>query len=101
MTNAVIAQADSDSSGRRDQNKALGFDWYLGNVLMNNGSVPAPGGILPSGQDWQSAGRSDFSSTIAATESLNYQPSFDASAPPVLSNPVGDKVPLLADVPAL
>ena len=23
----------------QDDNKALGFDWYLGNVLMNNGAI--------------------------------------------------------------
>jgi general secretion pathway protein D len=27
--------------------KALGFDWYLGNFLMNNGSIGAQGGTAP------------------------------------------------------
>ncbi len=32
----------------QDDTKALGFDWYLGNVLMNNGSIGAQGGSAPS-----------------------------------------------------
>ena len=28
-------------------NKALGFDWYLGNVLMNNGAIGGIGGTAP------------------------------------------------------
>jgi general secretion pathway protein D len=32
----------------QDDTKALGFDWYLGNVLMNNGSIGAQGGTAPS-----------------------------------------------------
>jgi general secretion pathway protein D len=28
--------------------KALGFDWYLGNVLMNNGAIGGQGGSAPS-----------------------------------------------------
>ena len=32
----------------QDDQKALGFDWYLGNVLMNNGSIVGPGGTAPS-----------------------------------------------------
>src|SRR6185295_6713305 len=29
-------------------NKALGFDWYLGNVLMANGKIGGQGGTAPS-----------------------------------------------------
>ena len=32
----------------QDDTKALGFDWYLGNVLMNNGTIAAQGGSQPS-----------------------------------------------------
>ena len=32
----------------QDDTKALGFDWYLGNVLMNGGSIGAQGGTAPS-----------------------------------------------------
>jgi general secretion pathway protein D len=32
----------------QDDTKALGFDWYLGNVLMNNGSIGGQGGTAPS-----------------------------------------------------
>jgi len=32
----------------QDDTKALGFDWYLGNVLMNNGSIVGQGGSAPS-----------------------------------------------------
>ena len=32
----------------QDDNKALGFDWYLGNVLMNNGAIGGQGGTAPS-----------------------------------------------------
>jgi tetratricopeptide (TPR) repeat protein len=41
-----IAQNDS---------KALGFDWYLGNMLMNNGSIGGQGGTAPSYQGSPSA----------------------------------------------
>jgi type II secretory pathway component GspD/PulD (secretin)/tetratricopeptide (TPR) repeat protein len=34
----------------QDDNKALGFDWYLGNWLMNNGSIVGAGGTAPSYQ---------------------------------------------------
>jgi general secretion pathway protein D len=32
----------------QDDNRALGFDWYLGNFLMNNGSIGLQGGTAPS-----------------------------------------------------
>jgi general secretion pathway protein D len=32
----------------QDDSKALGFDWYLGNWLMNNGSIGAQAGTAPS-----------------------------------------------------
>jgi general secretion pathway protein D len=32
----------------QDDSKALGFNWYLGNVLMNNGSIGMQGGTAPS-----------------------------------------------------
>ena len=32
----------------QNDNKALGFDWYLGNVLMNNGTIGGQGGTAPS-----------------------------------------------------
>ena len=32
----------------QNDNRALGFDWYLGNVLMNNGSMGFQGGTAPS-----------------------------------------------------
>jgi general secretion pathway protein D len=32
----------------QDDNKALGFDWYLGNVLMANGAIGGQGGTAPS-----------------------------------------------------
>jgi general secretion pathway protein D len=32
----------------QDDTKALGFDWYLGNVLMNNNTIAAQGGTAPS-----------------------------------------------------
>ena len=32
----------------QNDTKALGFDWYLGNVLMNNGSIVGAGGTAPS-----------------------------------------------------
>jgi type II secretory pathway component GspD/PulD (secretin)/tetratricopeptide (TPR) repeat protein len=32
----------------QDDTKALGFDWYLGNVLMNNNSIGAQAGTAPS-----------------------------------------------------
>ena len=32
----------------QDDTKALGFDWYLGNVLMNNGTIGGQGGTAPS-----------------------------------------------------
>jgi type II secretory pathway component GspD/PulD (secretin)/tetratricopeptide (TPR) repeat protein len=32
----------------QDDNKALGFDWYLGNWLMNNNSIGAQAGTAPS-----------------------------------------------------
>jgi type II secretory pathway component GspD/PulD (secretin)/tetratricopeptide (TPR) repeat protein len=32
----------------QDDTKALGFDWYLGNVLMNNGSIGGQAGTAPS-----------------------------------------------------
>jgi general secretion pathway protein D len=31
----------------QDDNRALGFDWYLGNILMGNGRVGAQGGTAP------------------------------------------------------
>ena len=36
-----VAQSDT---------KALGFDWYIGNFLMNNGAIGAQGGTAPSFQ---------------------------------------------------
>ena len=33
---------------QQDDTKALGFDWYLGNVLMNNDSIGAQAGTAPS-----------------------------------------------------
>ena len=32
----------------QNDNRALGFDWYLGNVLMNNGNMALSGGTAPS-----------------------------------------------------
>ena len=32
----------------QDDTKAFGFDWYLGNVLMNNGTIGGQGGTAPS-----------------------------------------------------
>jgi type II secretory pathway component GspD/PulD (secretin)/tetratricopeptide (TPR) repeat protein len=32
----------------QNDNKALGFDWYLGNFLMGNGKIGAQGGTAPS-----------------------------------------------------
>jgi type II secretory pathway component GspD/PulD (secretin)/tetratricopeptide (TPR) repeat protein len=32
----------------QDDTKALGFDWYLGNVLMNNGAIGGQAGTAPS-----------------------------------------------------
>jgi general secretion pathway protein D len=32
----------------QDDTKALGFNWYLGNVLMNNGTIGGQGGTAPS-----------------------------------------------------
>jgi general secretion pathway protein D len=32
----------------QSDNRALGFDWYLGNWLMNNGAIVASGGTSPS-----------------------------------------------------
>jgi general secretion pathway protein D len=32
----------------QEDNKALGFEWYLGNILMNNGSIAGQGGTAPS-----------------------------------------------------
>ena len=32
----------------QDDNTALGFDWYLGNVNLGNGNVVANGGSAPS-----------------------------------------------------
>lgn len=32
----------------QEDNKALGFEWYLGNMLMNNGSIAGQGGTAPS-----------------------------------------------------
>ena len=32
----------------QDDNKALGFDWFLGNTLMRNGSIGLSGGTAPS-----------------------------------------------------
>ncbi len=32
----------------QNDNKALGFDWYLGNMLMNNGSIGGQAGTAPS-----------------------------------------------------
>ena len=32
----------------QDDTKALGFDWYLGNFLMNNGTIGAQAGTAPS-----------------------------------------------------
>ena len=32
----------------QDDTKALGFDWYLGNFLMNNGAIGAQAGTAPS-----------------------------------------------------
>jgi general secretion pathway protein D len=32
----------------QDDTKALGFDWYLGNVMMNNGTIAGSGGTQPS-----------------------------------------------------
>jgi len=32
----------------QDDNRALGFDWYLGNTLINHGDIQAQGGTAPS-----------------------------------------------------
>jgi type II secretory pathway component GspD/PulD (secretin) len=32
----------------QDETKSLGFDWYLGNVLMNNGTIGGQAGTAPS-----------------------------------------------------
>src|SRR5215472_615978 len=32
----------------QDDTKALGFDWYLGNWLLNNNTIGAQGGTAPS-----------------------------------------------------
>jgi len=32
----------------QEDNKALGFEWYLGNMLMNNGSIAGQAGTAPS-----------------------------------------------------
>ncbi len=32
----------------QDDNRALGFDWYLGNTLMNNGAIGGQAGTAPS-----------------------------------------------------
>jgi general secretion pathway protein D len=34
----------------QDDSKALGFDWFLGNTLLNHGSIGASGGTAPSYQ---------------------------------------------------
>jgi hypothetical protein len=39
----------------QNDSKALGFDWYLGNMLMNNGAIGGQGGTAPSFQGSPSA----------------------------------------------
>jgi general secretion pathway protein D len=40
----------------QNDEKGLGFDWYLGNMLMNNGAIGAQGGSAPSYQGSPSPG---------------------------------------------
>ena len=52
----------------QNDSRALGFDWYLGNVLMNNGSMAMSGGTQPTFTGAPSAGNpSGFFPTGTAT----------------------------------
>jgi Mg-chelatase subunit ChlD len=79
--------------------KALGFDWYLGNQVANDGRIAAQGGAAPTGHSPGSLGTPDFGVAAAGSETLNYQLRPNASAQAGLANSDGDKVPMLADVP--
>ena len=86
---------------KQDDLKALGFDWYMGNVLKNQGSIKAQGGTAPSQQAVNSAGTSDFDVAAAGSETLHYQLRSNASAQPGLANADGDKAPMLGELPAV
>ncbi len=46
ITEKLRAQSSLTNIATNDQ-RALGFDWYLGNFLMTSGRVPFPGGMAP------------------------------------------------------
>src|ERR1035437_2347673 len=87
---------------KQDNQKALGFDWYLGNSLKNQDSIKAQGGTAPSQSAGNSAGKSDIGVATARADNDNYyQLHYDASAQPGLANSDGDKVPMLGELPAV
>jgi type II secretory pathway component GspD/PulD (secretin)/tetratricopeptide (TPR) repeat protein len=61
----------------QNDNKALGFDWYLGNMLMNNGAIGAQGGTAPSYQGSPSAANPSgaFPGSILANPPTTIAPS--------------------------
>jgi type II secretory pathway component GspD/PulD (secretin) len=50
----------------QDDQKALGFDWFLGNVLMNNGTIGGQAGSAPSFQGAPSAGNPSGAFPVSA-----------------------------------
>ncbi len=66
-----IAQSDS---------KALGFDWYLGNILMNNGGIGTQAGTAPS-----------YQGAPSRANPLGAFPGVPPGADP--SNPLGTTIP--------
>ena len=102
---AVNTKAKVAEIGQSDQ-KAVGFDWYLGNGLMNKGAIKGQGGTAPAGQAGKSSGTADLGVAAAGTVTLNYQGDFDqthqfAKGQAGLANSEGEKAPLLGDLPAV
>ena len=62
----------------QDDTKALGFDWYLGNVLMNNGTIGGQGGTAPS-----------FNGTPTAANPIGTFPGNPFAATPTTTAPSG------------
>jgi general secretion pathway protein D len=89
-------------------NKALGFDWYLGNFLMNNGAIGLMGGTAPTFNGRSSAANpaGTFPGSVTTTPegALNNTTINPAATDQLITGglrSLGDLNPSLPSVPAL
>jgi Mg-chelatase subunit ChlD len=90
------------------EQKALGFNWYLGDMVAANGQIKAQGGTAPPDATGSDASKKGHDTTVAAgnvapltgSTDLGYALNADTRPLPGLSNSDGTQVPVLGDVPA-